>query len=247
MRARASLVAEADGSGGTRLVRLRGEPPLLLRHSYGGSGSAAVVHLVGGAAGPLGGDHLRLDIEIGPDAAVCLHTAAASVVLPARSGARSQLAVAATVAAGGLLHWLPEQTVAAAGCRHTTLATVELGNGAELLWRDELICGRANEPSGDATITTSVTYAGQPLLRQTLRVGPDAPGWSGPAVLGGATATGSLLHVHPGTPPPPTAILAPTAVRMPLSGPASLTTATAPDAHTLRGHLAAPALPSADR
>ena len=244
MRAHASLVAEADGRGGTRLVRLRGEPPLLLRRTYGGSGSAAVVHLVGGAAGPLGGDHLCLDLEVGPGAAVCLRSVAASVALPARSGARSQLTVAATVATGGLLHWLPEQTVAAAGCRHATFAAVELEDGASLLWRDELICGRAHEPAGDAAITTSVAYAGRPLLRQTLRVGPDAPGWSGPAVLGSATATGSLLHVHPGTPPPPTAILAPTAVRMPLAGPASLTTATALDAHTLRHHLIGPACPT---
>lgn len=241
MRARASLVAEADGRGGTRLTRLRGEPPLLLRRTGGAAGADTIVHLVGGAAGPLGGDDLRLDLDVGPGAAVCLRTAAASVALPARSGAPSRFTVAATVASGGLLYWLPEQTVAAAGCHHTTLATVELESGAELVWRDELICGRADEPSGDAMITTSVTYAGRPLLRQTLHIGPGAPGWSGPAVLGGTTATGSLLHVHPGTTPPPTAILAPTAVRMPLAGLASLTTATAPDAHTLRHHLTGPA------
>jgi urease accessory protein len=241
MRAHANLVAEADDRGGTRLTRLRGEPPLLLHRTHGGTEQAAVVHLVGGAGGPVGGDHLYLEIEVGPGAAVCLRTVAASVALPARSGVRSQLTVTATVAAGGLLHWLPEQTVAAAGCRHTTLATVDLEDGASLLWRDELVCGRADEYPGDATITTSVTYAGRPLLRQALRIGPDASGWSGPAVLGGAAATGSLLHVHPDTPPPPAAILVPTAVRMPLSGPASLTTATASNAHTLRHHLTPPA------
>ena len=42
-----------------------------------------LVHLVGGAAGPLGGDDLRLDIEVGPDAVLCVLTVAASVALPA--------------------------------------------------------------------------------------------------------------------------------------------------------------------
>jgi urease accessory protein len=239
MRAHARVVAEADGRGGTRLAQLRGESPLLLRQTQA-HGGLTTVHLVGGAAGPLGGDHLRLDIEVRPHAALCLRTVAAAIALPARSGARSQFVVSATVAAGGALHWLPEQTIAAAGCRHTTLTTVELDEGAWLLWRDELICGRHNEQPGDATITTSVNYAGRPLLRQTLDIGPGADGWAGPAVLGGAKATGSLLHVQPGTPPSPPSVLGPTAVRMPLTGPASLVTATAEDAHTLRELLKEP-------
>jgi urease accessory protein len=130
--------------------------------------------------------------------------------LPARSGARSLFTVNATVAAGGLLRWLPEQTVAAAGCRHTTLATLDLQDGASLLWRDELICGRADEHPGDVTTCLSVTYAGRPLLRQTLHIGPDATGWSGPAVLGGATAavrcsTSAPARAHhpPRSSPPP--------------------------------------------
>jgi urease accessory protein len=237
MQAHARVVAEADGNGGTRLARLRGEAPLLLRQTRVHAGSVTV-HLVGGAAGPLGGDDLRLDIEVGPGAALCLRAVAASVALPARSGAPSRTVLTATVAAGGSLCWLPEQLVAAGGCRHATLATVELAGGASLRWRDELICGRYGEEPGDATIATSVRYAGRPLLRQSLTVGPGAPGWAGPAVLGGAKATGSLLLVDPAGPRAVPAVLGPTAVRMPLTGgPASLLSATADDAHTLRGYL----------
>jgi urease accessory protein len=236
MRARARVVAEADGRGGTRLARLRGETPLVLRRT-GLHGGRATVHIVGGAAGPLGGDDLHLEIEVGPDATLCLRTVAASIALPASSGAFSRAVVTATVAVGGSLYWLPEQLVAAAGCRHSTLACVELERGASLLWREELICGRHGEQPGQATVTTSVRYAGRALLRQSLAIGPGADGWAGPAVLGAAKATGSLLRVDPGAPPATAAVLGPTAVRAPLAGPAWLITATAADAHTLRGYL----------
>ena len=234
MQAHTRIVAEADGRGGTRLARLRGEPPLLLRQTGPGT-----VHLVGGAAGPLGGDDLHLAIEVGPDTALCVRTVAASVALPALSGAPSRVTVTATVAPGGTLRWLPEQVVATANCHHLAFASVELAEGAALVWRDELICGRHGEAPGDATLAISVRYAGRPLLRQSLSVGPNADGWAGPAVLAGAKATGSLLRVAPGVPAPEPAVLGPTAVRVPLAaGPASLVTATAPDAHTLRGYLA---------
>ena len=68
-------------------------------------------------------------------------------------------------------------------------------------------------------------------------MGPRAPGWAGPAVLGGAPATGSLLVVDPSRPAEPAAVDG-TVARLPLAGgPATLWTATAPDAHTLRAHL----------
>jgi urease accessory protein len=235
MQANACVVAEADGHGGTRLVRLRGEPPLLPRRT-----GPETVHLVGGAAGPLGGDDLRLAIEVGPDARLCLGTVAASIALPGRSGAPSRVTVTVRVAERGYLHWLPEPLVATAGCHHLASATIELAEGARLLWRDELVCGRYGEEPGNVTISTHVRYAGRALLRQSLSVGPGAPGWAGPAVLGGAKATGSLLHVGPGV-ATGERVLGPTAVGMPLAGPAWLVSATAPDAYTLRGYLAAPA------
>jgi urease accessory protein len=236
MYAQATIVAEADDRGGTRLTRLRGETPLLLRQT-GTDAAGVTVHLVGGAAAPLGGDQLRLDIDVGNGAQLCLRTVAASIALPARSGAPSRVVVTATIATGGSLHWFPEQTVAAAGCHHVAVAEVEVAEGASLLWRDELICGRYNEDPGDATITTAVRYAGRPLLRQTLSVGPKADGWNGPAVLGAAKATGSLLQVQPDAPPRRPTLIGPSAVLTQLTGPATLITATANDANILRAYL----------
>lgn len=237
MRAFARLVARADGRGGTVLTEVHGETPLLLRQTPGNCG-VATVHVVGGAAGPLAGDDLRLEIDVGPGAAVRVHSVAASVALPGRPGAVSRMAVRAVVHDGAALHWLPEQLVAAAGCAHLAESRIELAAGARLSWRDELICGRYGEAPGSAVVHTQVDYDDRPLLRQSLAVGPQAPGWAGPAVLGGAPATGSLLVVDPSGPAPPASVEG-TVARLPLAGgPATLWTATAPDAHTLRAHLA---------
>jgi urease accessory protein len=195
MRATARVVALADDAGVTRLTGLRSEPPLLLRHTPSAAGPATV-HLLGGAAGPLGGDDLRLEIVVGEGARLRIVGIAASLALPARSGAVSRTTVCAQVARGGELHWLPEQLIAAHGCHHAAMSNVELAEGSTLLWREELICGRHGEQPGDVTMSTSVTYAGKPLLRQALQVGPAAVHWAGPGVLGGAKATGSLLGVN---------------------------------------------------
>ncbi|AVT40355.1 urease accessory protein UreD [Plantactinospora sp. BB1] len=209
MRALARIVAEADPPRGTRLTVLRGEPPLLPRRT-GPVGPAdpdreVELHLVGGAAGPLGGDRLRIEIEVGPGARLCVRSVAASLALPARDGAESRLAVRARVAAGGRLRWLPEPLIGAAGCAHRTDSRVELAEGAALYWREELVCGRHAEPVGDVRLEMTARYGGRTLLRNDLAVGPGAAGWSGPAVLGGGRAVGSVLLVDPAwteTPPP---------------------------------------------
>jgi urease accessory protein len=254
MRAVARVVAVADGRGGTVLRELRGESPLLLRQAT--TDDIPTVYVVGGAAGPLAGDDLRLTVEVGPGAALRVRTVAASVALPGRAGAVSRMRVDAVVHAAGTLLWLPEQLVAAAGCDHVAESRVELAGDARLSWREELVCGRYAEPAGNAVVTTSVDHAGQPLLRQSLAIGPAAPGWAGPAVLGGATATGSLLLVDPASPPGPAVPDATggsrgrvlparpggTAAWLPLAGGrAALLTATAADAHTLRALLTTPA------
>jgi urease accessory protein len=235
MRARAHLVADADGLGGTRLERLYGEVPLLLRRT--GSGE---VHLVGGAAGPLGGDDLLVEIEVGAGATVRLHTVAASIALPGASGAPSRTTVRARVAAGGRLEWLPEPLIAAHGCQHTVSSTVELEPGAALVWREELVCGRDGEESGAAALETRARLGGRTLLAQRVAVGPAAAAWDGPAVLGAARAVGGLLIVDPtwtDAGAPTSTVYGDTAAAMPLAGPAVLVTATGVDALFLRRAL----------
>ncbi len=187
--AAAEIEAIAGPDGVTRLPVLASQVPLVLRRT------ASAVYVVGGAAGPIGGDELRLRITVGAGAFLRLRTAAASVALPGLDGHESALRVSASVAAGGRLEYLPEPVVVAAGARHATQVSVTLAAGASLLLRDELLLGRHGEAGGAARTVLRVDYAGRPLLRQSLAVSGTDPASLGPAMLSGHRAVGSLLVV----------------------------------------------------
>jgi urease accessory protein len=222
------VVAEADGSGATRLTCLRSEVPIVLRET------PDALYLVGGAGGPLGGDDLALEVDVGPGARLTVRTAAASVALPGPGPGPSRLRVSVTVADGGVLHWLPEPVVVAKGCDHRMETTLALQNGAELVWREELILGRHGEEAGSVLTRTTVDVGRAPLLRHELALGPRHPGWAAPSVTAGARAVGSVL-AYPGPACP--AVLGPTGALLPLAGGGAQVVALADDASALRAAL----------
>jgi urease accessory protein len=233
VRAVARVVAEGDGRGGTRLTCLRSEAPLVLRATPG------AVYLVGGAAGPLGGDDLTVEVEVGSGATLTVRTAAASVALPGPGTGPSRLRVRARVGAGARLHWLPEPVVAAHGCDHRMEATLDVAAAGRLVWREEVLLGRHREPSGSVTTRLAVDVAGEPLLRHELALGPAHPGCGGPAIVAGARAVGSVLVVDPAwrDRAPPGALLGSGAVVLALEGPGALVLALADGAVALRRSL----------
>ena len=236
MRASAALVAELGADGATRFPVQRSQAPLILRRT------PDAVYLVGGAAGPLGGDVLELQIEVREGATLRLRTAAAAVALPGRDGRESVLSVTLTVAAGARLEYLPEPTVAAAGARHRTDIRADLAAGAALVLRDEVVLGRYGERGGSSRTRLRVDLAGAPLLRHDLDVSGTDEVSLGPAVLAGCRTAGSLLWVAPDgltAGQMPSGCMAAAAV-MPLPGPAVLVTALAEDARTLRQRLRLP-------
>jgi urease accessory protein len=237
MRAEARIVAEADGRGGTRLAVLRGESPLLVRRTGPrADGGEVTVHLVGGAAGPLRGDELRIEVEVGPGAGLEVRSVAAQLALPGRPGLPpSRLTVHASVAENASLRWLPEPLIAAAGCDHQSFTEVEVAEGGSLLWRDDLVCGRHAETSGAVRADVTIRYANSTLYRHELTVGPAAPGWSGAAVLGGGRAVGALILAGPDLPSP--ALLGGDAALMPLAGPGLLASAVGQDIRQVRAAL----------
>jgi urease accessory protein len=229
--ASASVEAVAGADGVTRLPVLASQVPLVLRRT------PDAVYLVGGAAGPIGGDELALRVDVGPGAFLRLRSAAASIALPGLDGLESVLRVSVTVAERGRLEYLPEPVVVAAGARHATLVSVTLAAGAALVLRDEVLLGRHGEAGGTARTVLQVTHAGRPLLRQSLSVSGSDPASLGPAVLAGHRAAGTLLLVNdPGTAEIP-ARATPGAAVMPLAGPGVLVTALAHDAVSLRQRL----------
>lgn len=257
MRASAFLAVARAQTGDvdrTRITRLHSEPPLILRPTIPagpaplrrwrlGLVEAARVALSAGAAGPLGGDDLRLDVEVGPGAVLVLRSVAASLVLPGPHGAPSRSDVRVYVAAGGALVWLPGLVIAAHGCRHHAFAHVTLEAGARLLVREEFLLGRHAEAPGALRQRLRVCLGDRPLYDQELAVGPGADGWDGPAVTGGSRAVGAALVVDPAWGVGAASVLPPTAeagmALLPLSGPAVVVSALADDAVALRGRLEA--------
>ena len=238
--ARIEAVTGPDGT--TRLPVLSSQAPLLLRRT------PSAVYLVGGAAGPIGGDELSLRIAVGAGAFLRMRTAAASIALPGLDGAESVLRVSVSVAAGGRLEYLPEPVVVSNGARHATLVSVTLAAGASLVLRDELLLGRHGEAGGAARTVLRVDYAGRPLLRQSVEVSGNDPVTLGPAVLSCHRAVGSLLLAGAGAqgggtelrPAPPrvgAGRATPERAVMALAGPGVLVTALADDAVALRRRL----------
>ena len=253
MRASARIAAEARPGGRTRLTSLAGQAPLLLREtdtrqdaSAGpdaahGTG-AALVHLVGGAAGPLGGDELHYAVELGPGAHVCVRSVAATIALPGPRQSESTLDITAHVADGACLSWSPQPLIVAHGARHRTTARIELAATARLVWREETLLGRHGEPPGSLATRLRVQRDGRALLDHTLAVGPRYPGSLGAAVTGADTAIGTIVIVDPDWThiPPADRLTIPTRdaasgaiTVMPLPGPAVVISALAPDGLTL--------------
>ncbi|MFD5470367.1 urease accessory protein UreD [Streptomyces sp. NPDC127105] len=250
MRAHARLAVTADRhlSGGTRtrISRLRSEAPLIWRPTIPSAvepagrwnpPGAAHVALAAAAAGPVGGDHLRLDVEVAAGAALVVRGVAATLVLPGPHGRPSHTETRLRVAPAGTLVWLPEPVIAAGRCDHYATTRIELEPGARLLVREELLLGRHGETPGTVRQRLRVTLAGRPLHDQEFAVGPDVPGWRGPAVTGGRRTLGTLLVVAPGSPALPPAPPTADAAVMPLSPGVTLLTALADDALTLRRYL----------
>jgi urease accessory protein len=182
----AAVVAELAGDR-TRCTTLRSAPPISLRDTPDG------LYLVASGAGPVGGDDLHLDVHVRPDASLVVRSAAASMALPGPTGEPSSLRVRAWV--HGSLRWEPEPTILVAGCDHRAATTIDLALGATLVWREVVVLGRHNEPTGSLLQRLRVDRAGAPLLRTELPVGPRWPGADGPAGTDGALVVTSLLVV----------------------------------------------------
>jgi urease accessory protein len=226
---------ESEGRGGLVRNRISAAAEIVAAAGAGGVTRLPVltpdaVYVVGGAAGPIGGDELALRISVGAGAFLRVRTAAASIALPGPEGLESVLRVTADVAAGARLEYLPEPVVVSAGARHATIIRVTLAEGASLLLRDELLLGRHGETGGAARSVLNVDYAGRPLLRQSLEVsGADAV-TMGPALLAGHRAVGTALWVDPAageTQEPGAAAVAESATG---GGPAQVSRAIAADA-----------------
>ncbi|WP_181188341.1 urease accessory protein UreD [Actinopolyspora mortivallis] len=167
MRSRARLVVEADERSRSVVRELRSHAPLTLlpRRRREEPSGAVVVHLVGSATSPLGGDDLDLDVHVGAGARLLLRGTAATLALPGHRPGGSRGSVRIEVADGGTVEYLPEPTVVTSRAEHEAELSVRMGEHARLCCREVLVLGRSGERPGRLRSRLELERAGTALLR----------------------------------------------------------------------------------
>jgi urease accessory protein len=187
----------------------------------------AVVHLVGTAAGPLGGDDVTIAIEVGPGATLTVRSAGATIIQPGGQRPDSRLRLELTVADEAFLDVAPEPTVICHGAEHEASTVVDLAGSVQVRLVEQVLLGRSHEPGGAWTGRARLTRDGRPELRHTLR--------SQLLAVDGTRVISTLLHsgveARPAT--------AGSAVAMPLAAGGLLVTATGTELLPTQKHLLA--------
>ncbi|WP_153407799.1 urease accessory protein UreD [Nocardia macrotermitis] len=161
-------------------VRIVASPGVLPRiHATGGLAARRtgpdIVHLIGTAATPLGGDELDIAVVVEPGARLCLRSVAATIALPGRTTPLSHAHWTFEVGAGGELDVDPEPTVIAGGAVHHAVTTVRLAEDARLRLRERVQVGRTDETVGHWRGDLVADLDSMPLLRHRLELGEDSP------------------------------------------------------------------------
>ena len=127
--------------GRTVLAACHCTPPLQVLAPVALDDPAAVVFMLNPSGGVLGGDHLAVDVEVGPGARACLTTPSATRVYRS-AGAPAVQTVRAAVAPGAVLEWVPDHTIPSLGSALRQRLTFDLGEAATLVAVDAWAAGR---------------------------------------------------------------------------------------------------------
>ena len=150
------------------------------------------VAVVQTAACLVGGDDVRLRIEVGAGARLVLSDISATLAHPVpreRPGARQSISV--VVSAGASLEWIEQPLILAAGCRLVRSVALAMHGDARIVHHDTLVLGRHGEHAGSARLHLRVTRDGLPVLDEGLDT-TRAAALASPAVLGAAHVMASL-------------------------------------------------------
>lgn len=191
----------AAGAGRSRPARVHESGSLRVRfpHRDGTALDAVIVNTGGGMTG---GDRFDLTINVGAGADVSVTTAAAEKIYRSL-GPDTVLDLNLTVASGGRLAWLPQETILFDRARLRRKIDVDLAPGAGLLLAEACIFGRS--AMGETILSGSffdswrVRVGGSLVFADAIRLeGAIAQSLAAPAASAGGAAVASVLKV-PGT------------------------------------------------
>jgi urease accessory protein len=206
-----NVAAWANGSGVPSYASLRSSGALAVRATLDG------VWMVGASAHPIGGDHLRVELEVGADAMLTMRSISATLARASTPPLESRMEITATVEEGGTLRWAPAPGIAARGSRHVCDARISLHPTSALMWSDAVVLGRTGEAYGSWSSQIRVEVDGRPLLVSDLSLGPHFASWSSSAVLNRARCTQSVVLVKPGHRAPEAIVHGTSGLAVPLS------------------------------
>ncbi|HVJ97581.1 MAG TPA: urease accessory protein UreD [Acidimicrobiia bacterium] len=153
----------------------------------------ATLWLVGSGASPVGEDHIRVRVDVGPGVDVALRSVAATVVYAAR-GCGTRWETDIFVAADASVDWRPEPVILTERARHETITRVHAETGADVRFDEVLVLGRAGEPYGTLRSTLAVRVDSAEVFLTSIDT--SLPGWSGPAGVGDASVIANRLRLH---------------------------------------------------
>jgi urease accessory protein len=134
-------LAVAAAEGRTRRARVAEDGSLRVRFpNVTGDPLEAVIVNTGG--GMTGGDRFAVALDVGEGASLVAGTTAAEKIYRS-TGADAEMDVTLSVAAGGRLCWLPQETILFDRARLSRRIDVDLAEGASLVVAESVVFGRA--------------------------------------------------------------------------------------------------------
>ncbi|WP_197038313.1 urease accessory protein UreD [Billgrantia saliphila] len=188
--------------GVTRLVRARHQGPLRVQRTFypEGSNGACHAYLLHPPGGLVSGDSLNISAWVEADAHALLTTPAANKLYRADShGVAWAQHTRLRVDDGGVLEWLPQETIAFDGSRGEQTTHIELAGEARCLGWEVLALGRPASClpyiSGRIDQRFQLIRDGKPLWLERQPLDPHHPRFSGRWGQGGASVQGTLWAV----------------------------------------------------
>ncbi len=196
-RARGSVAIRArlrDGRSVIADLRQEGSAKALFPSSRGPTLEAVLLNTAGGITGD---DEFDYTGDAGCGTSLGLTTQAAERAYRARTGETGRLTVRLSVAAGGRIDWLPQETILFDRSALARRLEVDLAGDATLLAVEPLVFGRLAMGERITALRFSdqwrVRRDGRLIYADALRFSGSATLLSRPGVLGGAGAMASVL------------------------------------------------------
>jgi urease accessory protein len=191
----------AAAPGGTRRSRVYEAGSLRVRFPNGISQDTLDAVILNTAGGMAGGDDFGIDIDVGPRAQLTVTTAAAEKIYRSL-GSDTEIGVKLKISSGGMLAWLPQETILFDRVRLQRSIDIDLAQDSRLLLAEAVVFGRSAMGEavahGHFTDRWRIRMGGRLIFAETARLdGEIAQRLALRAVTKGDVAVASIIK-YPG-------------------------------------------------